>query len=211
MFGSLLVFTSVFLAICASAKAVNVNSTLLSRHHQSTMEYETVSKLNLDAYAGKWFQVYDNKLAEIYVPKGARCTTADYGAIEGADNSVSVHNFCLYPDNQGMYATSTIDGVATASNPDEEGQLVLKLDGVPFPGEYWVFELGPINADGLYDYSIVSGSKAPNNAMYILARDVNTFKTTYESDVLANVADMGFTGILSKPIETYHGADCDYE
>jgi hypothetical protein len=84
---------------------------------------------------------------------------------------------------------------------------VLHFDSVPTDGSYWILDLGPV-VDGHYDYSIISDSK--NILLYVLARDVDRFKSNYEADVLAKLSTLGFTG-PKKPTESYQGADCVYE
>ena len=81
-------------------------------------------------------------------------------------------------------------------------------DAFPFDAPYWVLELGPINANGLYDYAIVSDNLS--SFLFVLARDVATFQAKYEADVLKQLTVLGFTG-LTKPIATYQGTDCVYE
>lgn len=81
-------------------------------------------------------------------------------------------------------------------------------DAAPFPAPYWILELGPINAAGLYDYAIVSDNLSA--FLFVLARDVDTFNSKYKADVSATLVKLGFTGV-SAPIDTYHGADCVYE
>ena len=65
---------------------------------------------------------------------------------------------------------------------------------------YWIIGLGPINADGFYDWATVSDEGL--QSLYVLARDVATFKAEYEDEVLSTLAAQGFTSFLNKPIET---------
>lgn len=97
-------------------------------------------------------------------------------------------------------------GHAYVQNSSEPGQLSLKLDNVPFTGSYWVLGLGPMN-DGLYEWSIVSDRSSAT--LFILARNVTSFKTNYDHDVLRKVEKLGFTG-FSKPIPSYQGSDCEF-
>ena len=191
----------------AHAYKSNGNSTIVLKEG----EYTTVDKLDIIAYSGLWYQMYDNKKAQVYEPNGMRCITAVYGATD-SPNAVSVHNYGIYQGkDDDEWKVSTIDGQATSVDTEEPGQLVLRLNGVPVPADYWIYELGPLNADGLYDYAIVSAGAIPDDALYVLARDVDTFRSAYEDDVLATVADMGFSNLRSKPIETYQEEDCTYE
>lgn len=162
----------------------------------------TVDTLNLDSYAGHWFQMYDNKKAEIFTPKNSICVTADYAILEAA--KLSVHNYGIKKNGD----VSTIDGYAYGTDAEEPGQLKLHLDGVPVDGEYWVYALGPVNKDDLYDWALVSTSKL--DVLYILARNVDVFRSSYQDEVLQIATDLGFTGYLTKPVETYQEKDCVY-
>lgn len=71
-----------------------------------------------------------------------------------------------------------------------------------------MLELGPVNADGLYDYAIVSDSFS--STLFVLARDVKTFNAKYKADVSKTLTEMGFTG-KSAPIDMYQENDCIYE
>jgi lipocalin len=65
-----------------------------------------------------------------------------------------------------------------------------------------------LNANNLYDYSIVSDNLS--YYLFVLARDVATFNKKYKADVDKQLQALGFTG-RKAPVETYHGADCKYE
>lgn len=74
-------------------------------------------------------------------------------------------------------------------------------------GQYWVIDLGPI-VEGKYDWSVVS---VPfGTSLYILARNVDTFRSQYESQVLEDVKKKGFKYPFNKPLPTYQSSDCDY-
>ena len=93
-------------------------------------------------------------------------------------------------------------------SPDIEGSLQVVLGPSADPEEpqtftesnYWIIGLGPINADGLYSWATVSDSGL--KSLYVLARDVAVFQAEYEDEVLATLAEQGFTTFLNKPIET---------
>lgn len=76
---------------------------------------------------------------------------------------------------------SNITGTATPT--DEPGQYGVKFDVQPSfvpPAPYWVVALGPINADSLYDYAIVTDNK--DRGLYVLARDVQVRETTNDAE-----------------------------
>merc|ERR1712039_122800 len=74
-------------------------------------------------------------------------------------------------------------------------------------GNYVVVALGPV-VDGKYDWAVVSDFKQAS--LYILTRDVSRFETAYETDVLAQVAKLGFTSIVNKPLKT-NQKGCTYD
>ncbi len=71
-----------------------------------------------------------------------------------------------------------------------------------------MLELGPVNEDNLYDYSIISDNVGA--FLFVLARNVTVFYEKYNADVSATLVTLGFTG-LKTPIPTYQGSDCVYE
>lgn len=120
-----------------------------------------------------------------------------------------MHNYATISSPSGT--PYVIDGYAYQYNTQEPGQLKVVFDSddaAPFPAPYWILELGPINADNLYDYAIVSDNVSA--FLFVLARDVETFNSKYKSDVYKTLTKLGFTGV-SAPQDTYHGSDCVYE
>ena len=65
---------------------------------------------------------------------------------------------------------------------------------------YWVIALGELTSDGLYSYSVVSDSAG--QSLFVLARDVDTFKAQYDDEVQAILKDNGFSGSIYGPRET---------
>jgi len=115
------------------------------------------------------------------------------------------HHYYYYYSGE----TYVIDGYAYNTDPSQPGQLKVHFNsgGAPFDAAYWVLSLGPIVNDQ-YEYAVVSDNLS--QFLFILARDVNTFKSTYETEVLAFVQSIGFTGYKA-PIATYQATDCVYE
>lgn len=81
-------------------------------------------------------------------------------------------------------------------------------DASPVPAPYWVIALGPYNADGLYDYAIVSDNL--DAGLYVLARNPAVFASTYNTEVTAFLAANGFTGKINTPVATVQTPDCHY-
>lgn len=122
----------------------------------------------------------------------------------GPNNTISVLNSERLKSPNGTVIS--MRGYAYVPNSSEPGQLSLKLDNVPFTGSYWVLALGPIK-DNLYEWSVVSDKNFVT--LFILARNVTSFKINYDRDVLRKVEKLGFKG-FSKPIPSYQGSDCEY-
>lgn len=78
------------------------------------------------------------------------------------------------------------------------------------PGDYWVLAVGPVTdtADGTYPWAVVSTPFLIS--LFILARDVERFRSTYQVPVLDLAKQKGFTNIFNKPLETFQGSICQY-
>jgi len=194
-----LIFLAQFLLLASFCAAKNV-----SIH----VNPDTVDSLTVPAYLGLWYQMAADQIVYSTFEKDSFCATAVYG--DNGDGTLSVHNYATIGSPAG--APYVIDGYAYQTKPDTEpGQLKVVFnsdDAAPFPAPYWILELGPINAAGLYDYAIVSDSLSM--FLFVLARDVDTFNTKYKTNVYATLTDLGFVG-KTAPIDTYHGTDCVYE
>jgi len=169
---------------------------------------ETVDSLDVNSYLGLWYQVYADSYVINSFEKDAYCVTAKYG--DNGDGKISVHNYETVGAPNGT--VSVIDGYAYQTNAEEEpGQLKVYFPnggGAPFPAPYWVLELGPINDQGLYDYSIVSDSLSAY--LFVLTRDTEKFYKEYNDQVLKSLESFGFKGNKA-PIKTYQNTDCVYE
>ena len=169
---------------------------------------DTVDELVVEKYLGLWYQMYADPIVYATFEKDSFCATAYYGL--NNNDTISVHNYAAIGSPTGT--PYIIDGYAYQDNlPDEPGQLKVVFnsdDAAPFPAPYWVLELGPENANGLYDWAIVSDNLSLY--LFVLARDVETFNTKYKSEVVSILKQLGFTG-LTAPVETYQGKDCVYD
>jgi apolipoprotein D and lipocalin family protein len=163
----------------------------------------TVKFLDIPKYLGLWYQVSANALVYVTIEPFAFCVTALYGNNE--NGTISVRNYARTGSPTGI--KTTIDGYAFQPDPtNNPGQLeVVFPQG---PGSYWILELGPINSDNLYDWSIVSDSSG--SLLFVLARNVTFFNENYRTEVNSNLTNLGFTGSKA-PIDTYQGRKCIYE
>ena len=174
----------------------------------SKINPDTVDTLDVPKYLGLWYQMASDEIVLATFEKDAYCATAVYG--DNGDGTLSVHNYATIGSANGT--TYTIDGYAyqtdAANYPGKLKVVFDSDDASPYPAPYWVLDLGPVHANGLYDWAIVSDSFS--STLFILARDVTTFNYKYRDSVYAEVATLGFTG-KSAPIDLYQGADCVYE
>lgn len=124
---------------------------------------ETVDFVDLERYDGLWYEVAKTRN---FFSVGCFCTTANYEIID--ESSISVFNSCNQWRPRG--SSSTIEGVATVTDPETNAKLEINFDGVPFPGEYWILDLveDPNDPTGDYTYAVVGESTRTN--LFILSR-----------------------------------------
>ncbi|XP_794498.3 uncharacterized protein LOC589771 [Strongylocentrotus purpuratus] len=162
----------------------------------------TVYDIDVNKYVGVWYNMYTNFWADSFAgTDGAECTTAEYGKI--SDTNVTVYN--AYSVREGR--SDTIEGYAWIPFLVEPGRLLVRLEGVPLATPYFIIKLGPI-VNNQYEYSIVSDPAAA--ALFVLARDPETFDMMYDAEVREYLLVTGFTTPPTQPVRVYHGNDCRY-
>lgn len=100
-----------------------------------------------------------------------------------------------------------LNGHANTPDGSKPGELSIKYDGIPADLSFNILALGPV-VNGTYQWSIVTNSN--QKFLYVFARDVDTFKSKYDSDVLRKCYDLRYT-FLYTPITLHQGSDCMYE
>ena len=170
-------------------------------------QYQPIAELNVEAYLGRWYQMYTN-FGFILLELGGRCTTADYELVDG--NLVSILNQSRPKFLPGFLARTT--GFAVQGD-QEEGVFTVTQnylfpaspEGVEFkpPGNYWIIAIGPIVNN---QYEWVSISNEDKTSCFILARDPETFPgSEYEQEALRVFEENGFDSFfVNKPIPTSH-------
>ena len=194
--------------------------------------YAPIEDVDVDAYLGVWFQTYASASVKYTFELGGNCVTARYRKTS-RNRTIEVQNVVrpCTSFNDGsipfgdLIFNIVINGYAVQSNTTD-GQLQVtlpRIPGLPFglgtpdindvtytdPGNYWIIELGPINDDGKYDYSIVTNNEE-GDQLYVLVRNVTVFEQLYEKDVLKNLEEYGFTKPFNKPRKT-NQKNCNYE
>jgi len=162
---------------------------------------DTVDSLDISKYVGRWYQAYAGKFTFVTTEMSGSCIAADYGI-------VSTNNISVFNQELGTNGTiQTISGYAYAPNASEPGQLVVDF---PFStGDYWIVKLGPetYGDNGLYQYSIVTDKHKIQ--LYVIVRDIDTFMSDYNEEVLEFLSSNGFTHVWNSPILTDQN-DCTY-
>ena len=101
----------------------------------------------IDAYLGKW---YEYGRYEAPFQRDCEGVTADYSLRD--DGKIRVVNSCFKGSLDGEFEQST--GRAKIVEDSEGAKLKVSFFGPVF-GDYWVLDRGPLDADGMYSWSIV--------------------------------------------------------
>ncbi|KAK3082749.1 hypothetical protein FSP39_004244 [Pinctada imbricata] len=165
-----------------------------------------VDSVDTEKYLGHWFQMYGSNSIYLTFERNAYCVTADYSLANDGSGRIAVLNSETLGSGNGT--KKVIHGYATPSSTP--GKLTVDLEGVLFSAPYWVTKLGPANCgpDNLYQYAVVTDNLRAT--LFVLARDVQVFRQTYEEEVLQYLKQNGFTTVVNRPVKTYHEQDCQY-
>lgn len=151
-----------------------IGTIFISGCSHTTVHLETVSSVDLNRYAGKWYEIarYENSFE-----KGCVGASADYTSLDG---SIDVINRCY-----NSVGAMTGEAKGSAKVVPESGNAKLKVSFFwPFYGDYFVIKL----ADD-YRYSVVG--EPTRKYLWILAR------TTHISDsdrqaILSELPKLGY-------------------
>jgi len=173
----------------------------------------TVSSLDLDAFLGRWYQMYSS----------ISSTILTFGTVEQEDVCVSA-DYSLNQDgetidvlNQGINKDGTITqirGQARATNQPGRRKLSFKsfLRGdrtktpPDFEGDYWIHKLGP-KVNGVYSYVVLGGPVNPKlgldqTQLFVLARDPTTWSMKFDEQVKTWLREKGFSWWWNEPRRT---------
>ena len=143
---------------------------------------DTVSRVELDRYAGTWYEValYPNRFQQ----DCAADTTATYTPL--GDGRIGVRNRCRRADGSEM----SVDGVAEVVDPASNARLKvsflpdwLRWTGIG-RGDYWVLYLSP-------DYRVAIVGEPSREYLWILARTPTLPEAEYEA-LMAKVRAAGY-------------------
>lgn len=154
---------------------------------------EVDQKVDLDRYAGKWYQVA--ALPQPYTLQCAHNTTAEYGVID--DSTISVRNSC----GTLVGGPSVIDGTATTRS---DASLRVNFPGVPFQNPD-----GSTNYRVTYleeDYSLAIVGDPTRSSGFVLSRTPDLSAEEW-SKVRSIVENRGFNSctFLTVPMQGGHG------
>ncbi|NLE05266.1 MAG: hypothetical protein GX638_10780 [Crenarchaeota archaeon] len=144
---------------------------------------ETVAKVDLEKYLGKWFEIA--RLPAGF-QNGCNQTTATYSLLD--NGKISVVNECI---KNGKYKKAK----GTAKVVDKKTGAKLKVSFFwPFYGDYWIIKLGKD-----YDYAVVG---TPNHKyLWILSRTPKMDQKLYK-ELTQFAKSKGFA--IDNLIQTIH-------
>jgi len=155
---------------------------------------------DVEAYLGKWYQVYSDLFVQNSFEKGAKCVKAFYDTFEPGGSIIEIYNEQIAPNTK----IESIEGYGYIPNAEEPRKLKVVLDQKK-EADYWIYELSEIVKEE-YQWAVVSDKY--KLSLFVLARNVDEFHSIYNDKVLQILKDYGFTRIWNKPIETIQ--DCSY-
>ena len=177
---------TIWLVIIPAIMAV---SALVVRAQKPSNDLPTVAKVDLNRYAGKWYEIarYPNKFQEKCVGN----TTATYTLKE--KNKIEVINECLKKDGVADSAKGEAKIIDAATNAKLEVRFAPSfLSFIPQVwGDYWIIDL-----DDNYSYAAVGDPK--RKYLWILSRTPEMDDATYQN-ILRRVEKLSFSpGKLNK-------------
>ena len=151
--------------------------------------------LETNAYLGTWYQTATSRSTAILgTGTKYRNVTAQYNTT--FDDTLNQTVITVL--NSGLKGNGDYTEIKGYSYTTTNSLTKRKLhfDGVPTDGNYWIVYLGPVK-DHEYQYAIVSGAISnwfgTRFSLYVLARNVDAYRSHYDSTVKQWCNDNGFT------------------
>jgi lipocalin len=173
-----------------------------------------VGPIDIDAYMGRWYEMYTSLISLSTWEKNEYCVTADYTLLprDKMDKdkiTFQVVNFMRKggPKGELQKASGEATNKRVKIQTPVDGVWYLKYDEPKIKGLFVIQAVRPI-VDGLYAWTMISD--ALRNSIFILARDVKTFDKLYGAKVIKIAKDKGFTKPWSKPIKSEQPSSCKY-
>lgn len=179
----------IFAAVLPALLIFTFSASAQKKNSDNMPELQTVSSVNVQRYAGKWYEIarYPNKFQRKCVGN----TTATYAA--KADGTISVVNQCVLKDGALGKAEGEAKIVDTASNAKFETSFAPRYKSFLTSDwdNYWIVDL-----DENYQYAAVADPKREN--LWILSRTPEMKDAVYQN-ILRRVEKLGFApGKLTK-------------
>lgn len=140
---------------------------------------QTVSAVNLERYAGKWFEIA--RLPNRFQKSCAGDVTATYTLRD--DGKVDVLNSCREDSGKMKSAKGKAKVVDKKTNAKLKVTFVKSFFFWPFGGDYWVIELGQN-----YEYAVVASGR---DYLWILSRTPQMDERLY-SEIVGRLSAQGF-------------------
>ena len=137
---------------------------------------DTVASVDIDRYAGKWFEI---ARYPIRAQAGCTGTTAEYTPL--GDGRVRVFNRCLVGSLDGR--ERTIEGSARVVDTTTNAKLAVSFFG-PFEAPYWIIDL-----DEDYQWAVVG--EPTRKFLWILSRTPTLDDAIY-TDILSRLPEKGY-------------------
>jgi len=155
-----------FATLCLGATS---SSAFAFGKHKQFPPLETVAKVDLNRYLGKWYEI---SAIELWFERNCYGVTANYSLLD--DGRIRVLNTCIKGSLQGKLK----EAKGKARVVDAETNAKLKVSFFwPFEGDYWVLELGEN-----YEYAVVGSPD--RESLWILSRT-----PTMAPEVYAGILD----------------------
>jgi len=157
---------------------------------------ETVSQVDLDRYAGTWYEIA--RLPNRFQDHCAGNVTADYRQLD--NGNIEVINRCLTDDGEMDEARGEARIVDRSTNAKLEVSFVSLFGWKLFWGDYWILDLGDE-----YEYAVI-GVPSRKYA-WILSRTVRQ-PPEIRNHIRKVLLHAGYDP--AKLVETRHGVTDDY-
>lgn len=137
---------------------------------------EVVGQVELERYAGKWYEI-----AKYPAPFQTDCDGATAEYTPRADGKIDVLNTCQPLDGGPL---DTIQGYAEVADPATNAKLNVYFPEAPFGAPYWIIELG-----AGYDYAVVG--EPSRSFLWILSRTPTMEEALYQ-EILDRLPERGY-------------------
>ncbi|OTG85265.1 hypothetical protein B9T31_12355 [Acinetobacter sp. ANC 4558] len=145
--------------------------TLPTISHSETKIPEAVSKIDIQKYVGKWYEIAH--IPMYFQRKCVANTTAQYSI--NPNNTLSVLNSCRTSSNEVIAAKGIAYPQNTGNSKLKVSFLPKGLRWVPFTkGDYWILRIDP-------DYKVALIGGPTNEYLWILSRTPTIDEAIYKS------------------------------